>query len=151
MQAQTHLHSIADSDHYSHAYAAMLMQPCLCSIGQAPGSLTGGKLSKNDKMGPAQRQPPILIICCTGMQGVDVQKMDLRTLLVDPPRSGLDDVTVQLLKEFDSIVYISCNPATLHENLQHIKGSHRIQQLALFDQFPYTDHIECGVLLQRKH
>lgn len=84
------------------------------------------------------------------LQGVDITKMDLSTLLVDPPRAGLDDVTVQILPEFDNIVYISCNPTTLHENLQRVKGSHSVQRFALFDQFPYTDHIECGVFLQRR-
>lgn len=84
------------------------------------------------------------------MQGVDVQQMQLQTLLVDPPRAGLDDVTVQLLQHFDTIIYVSCNPDTLYDNLQHIKQSHHIQQFALFDQFPYTDHTECGVLLQRR-
>ncbi len=34
-------------------------------------------------------------------------------------------------------------------NLKQLQGSHRIESLALFDQFPYTEHIECGVLLQR--
>jgi tRNA (uracil-5-)-methyltransferase len=28
--------------------------------------------------------------------------------------------------------------------------SHRIEHFALFDQFPYTDHMECGVLLLKK-
>ena len=83
-------------------------------------------------------------------QGLDLSKLQLATLLVDPPRAGLDSVTVQLLPEFDSIVYISCNPETLHSNLLHIKDTHEVKRFALFDQFPYTDHIECGVLLQRR-
>ncbi|KAK9808362.1 hypothetical protein WJX73_006750 [Symbiochloris irregularis] len=84
------------------------------------------------------------------LQGLDLSEFKLRTLLVDPPRAGLDAVTVQLLAEFDNIVYVSCNPTTLHENLQRIRDTHEIKRFALFDQFPYTEHIECGVLLQRR-
>jgi tRNA (uracil-5-)-methyltransferase len=28
--------------------------------------------------------------------------------------------------------------------------THKITRFALFDQFPYTDHMESGVLLERK-
>lgn len=73
-----------------------------------------------------------------------------QTLLVDPPRSGLDDRSVELLQHFENVLYISCNPTTLHANILQMNGSHTIQRFAIFDQFPYTDHIECGVYLTRK-
>ena len=69
---------------------------------------------------------------------------------VDPPRAGLDSKTVELLQHFDNVVYISCNPLTLHANLQNISSTHNIKRFAVFDQFPYTEHIECGVYLTRK-
>ena len=72
------------------------------------------------------------------------------TLLVDPPRSGLDAGTLELARRFDNILYISCNPQTLHANIAELQSSHRIGALALFDQFPYTHHLECGVLLKRR-
>ncbi len=72
------------------------------------------------------------------------------TVLVDPPRAGLDDDTCALLQRFDNIVYISCNPDTLAANLQALCQTHRITRCALFDQFPYTHHMETGVFLQRR-
>jgi tRNA (uracil-5-)-methyltransferase len=75
---------------------------------------------------------------------------DLRTLFVDPPRAGLDDRTVQMAARFPRILYISCNPVTLAQNLTALGATHRIEQFALFDQFPYTDHMECGVLLRAR-
>jgi tRNA (uracil-5-)-methyltransferase len=78
-----------------------------------------------------------------------LSEFDLRTLFVDPPRAGLDEQTVTMASRFDSIFYISCNPRTLVQNLQTLCTSHYIKQFALFDQFPYTDHMECGVLLQK--
>lgn len=72
------------------------------------------------------------------------------TVFVDPPRAGLDLQTEQLVQRFDNIIYVSCNPQTLHANLQRISRTHQLQKLAIFDQFPYTDHIECGVFLTRR-
>ncbi len=74
----------------------------------------------------------------------------LDTIFVDPPRAGLDEHTVAMAAGFESIIYISCNPQTLAENLAMLCKTHRIQDFALFDQFPYTDHMECGVFLQRQ-
>ncbi|GIX30555.1 MAG: hypothetical protein KatS3mg124_1027 [Porticoccaceae bacterium] len=71
------------------------------------------------------------------------------TLLVDPPRSGLDPRSRQLATRFERILYISCNPQTLARDLEELAATHRIARLALFDQFPHTPHIECGVLLVR--
>jgi len=78
-----------------------------------------------------------------------LKQYDLNTLLVDPPRTGLDEHTVIMASRFQTIIYISCNPQTLAEDLQSLHNSHTIKHFALFDQFPYTDHMECGVLLQR--
>ena len=74
----------------------------------------------------------------------------LDTVFVDPPRAGLDDETVKMVAEFKTILYISCNPDTLAENLKVLSQSHSVQAFVLFDQFPYTDHMECGVLLQQR-
>jgi len=75
---------------------------------------------------------------------------DLETVLVDPPRAGLDSATLSLVGGFDQILYISCNPLTLLDNLSFLTESHDITALAFFDQFPYTDHLECGVNLRRR-
>jgi len=75
---------------------------------------------------------------------------DLRTVFVDPPRAGLDAHTEQMVARFESIIYISCNPETLAKNLGALSASHSIEHFALFDQFPYTNHMECGVFLRKK-
>ena len=83
------------------------------------------------------------------LKDIDLTSYDFSTILVDPPRAGLDTLTEQWVTSFDNIIYISCNPETLHNNLSHICKTHRISRFAIFDQFPYTAHIECGVMLQR--
>lgn len=83
------------------------------------------------------------------LQHIDLDSYSFSTLFLDPPRAGLDDLTLQLAMKFDNILYISCNPLTLRENLKVIGSSHRIEHFAVFDQFPYTHHLECGVLLKK--
>ncbi|WP_366139440.1 tRNA (uridine(54)-C5)-methyltransferase TrmA [uncultured Endozoicomonas sp.] len=81
---------------------------------------------------------------------IDLDSYQFSTILVDPPRAGLDEGTEKLVQRFDNILYISCNPETLKQNLSTICQSHTIEKTALFDQFPYTHHAEMGVHLKRK-
>ncbi|WP_241242444.1 tRNA (uridine(54)-C5)-methyltransferase TrmA [Thalassotalea sp. G2M2-11] len=80
----------------------------------------------------------------------DLSSYRYETVLVDPPRAGLDPDSVELVSRFNDIIYISCNPDTLKDNLKTLVKTHRIEKVALFDQFPYTDHIETGVILTRR-
>lgn len=79
-----------------------------------------------------------------------LEDYDFSTIFVDPPRAGLDPKTVALCQEFDNILYISCNPDTLAQNLATLNQTHTLEQMALFDQFPYTPHRELGVLLSKR-
>ncbi len=83
------------------------------------------------------------------MKDVNWADYDCKTVLVDPPRSGLDEGTLDLVQQFENIIYISCNPVTLKQNVDALKNTHTIKQFALFDQFPYTHHAEVGVLLTK--
>lgn len=80
---------------------------------------------------------------------IDLASYDFDTVFVDPPRAGIDDDTLKLLQRFKRIIYISCNPDTLHDNLKTLCQSHKVTQFALFDQFPYTHHVESAVLLEK--
>jgi len=80
---------------------------------------------------------------------IDLKGYNFSTIFMDPPRAGLDDTTRNLAKEFQTIIYISCNPETLHRDLQELTKTHKIDKIALFDQFVYTNHIESGVILNK--
>ena len=84
------------------------------------------------------------------LNGLDLKSFDCKTVLVDPPRSGVDPETIKLINQYQNIVYISCNPETLKENLVELSKTHNISDFAVFDQFPYTSHLECGVYLEQK-
>ena len=81
---------------------------------------------------------------------IDISTYDFDTVFVDPPRAGIDYETLKLLQRFERILYISCNPDTLHDNLKMLSETHKITKFALFDQFPYTHHVESGVLLEKR-
>ena len=84
------------------------------------------------------------------LEGVNLGDYQCKTVLVDPPRAGLDENTVNMISQYENIVYISCNPDTLKLNLDTLLDTHVVSRFALFDQFPYTHHAECGVYLQKR-
>lgn len=81
---------------------------------------------------------------------VNLDDYQFSTVFVDPPRAGLDPATTAVTQRFDNIIYISCNPETLKTNLETITRTHGIRAFAAFDQFPYTHHLECGVILKKR-
>lgn len=73
-------------------------------------------------------------------------------IVVDPPRTGLGVETATLLAAVaaPSIVYISCDPATLARDLRTLTGAgYQIQSMTLADLFPQTFHLETVVHLRR--
>ena len=84
------------------------------------------------------------------LAGIDLKSYDFGSVFVDPPRAGMDPDTCELTRRFERILYISCNPETLAANIAQLHDTHRIERCALFDQFPYTHHMESGVLLVRR-
>lgn len=84
------------------------------------------------------------------LKGIDLTSFNCNTILVDPPRAGLDGETLSMIQEYNNIIYISCNPETLADNLRTLCETHNVSKLALFDQFPYTHHMESAVYLTRK-
>jgi len=83
------------------------------------------------------------------MKGIDLPSYRLDTIFVDPPRAGMDEASCDFAARHDNILYISCNPETLKRDLEILTRTHRIEAVAMFDQFPYTDHMEMGVRLQK--
>jgi tRNA (uracil-5-)-methyltransferase len=84
------------------------------------------------------------------LQECQLETADFQTVLVDPPRAGLDQASCEMIRQYPHIIYISCNPDTLENNLESLCKTHSIERFALFDQFPYTHHIESGVYLVKR-
>lgn len=71
-------------------------------------------------------------------------------IIVDPPRKGLDDTTIENLNKLklNRLVYVSCNPATLMRDLQKLMEVYEIKSITPTDCFCYTSHVECVASLQ---
>ncbi len=82
------------------------------------------------------------------LKDINLNDYNFSHIFVDPPRAGIDKKSIEFLKKFDNIIYISCNPITLKRDLEKLQNF-SIQKFACFDQFAYTNHLECGVILQK--
>ncbi len=74
------------------------------------------------------------------------------TVIVDPPRRGLDAKTKRFLKEtaFPTFFYISCDPATLTRDIKELSEVYQLDAIELVDMFPNTYHVECVCALRRR-
>lgn len=75
------------------------------------------------------------------------------SLVLDPPRRGAPEVAKQLesAKQGELIVYISCDIACLARDLSRIAvGGWEVEELAFFDMFPRTAHLEAVAVLRRQ-
>ena len=77
---------------------------------------------------------------------------NIDSIIVDPPRSGLDKFTIDNIIKINpsSIIYVSCDPVTLARDLNILKEKYNILEATPFDMFPNTYHVENLVILKRK-
>ncbi len=80
------------------------------------------------------------------------KKRSIDLLVVDPPRTGLDDEMLAciLRSKIKEILYISCNPATLGKNLAALQERYEVKVVQPVDMFPNTAHVESVVLMSRR-
>ena len=74
-------------------------------------------------------------------------------VVVDPPRTGLDDQFLRVIMRTkpSKLVYVSCNPSTLAKDCkQLIEGGYELKWVQPVDMFPQTSHVECCSLIVRK-
>ncbi|MCR5481504.1 MAG: 23S rRNA (uracil(1939)-C(5))-methyltransferase RlmD [Clostridia bacterium] len=75
-------------------------------------------------------------------------------IVVDPPRMGILPKTLDKIAAYgtEQILYISCNPKTLAENIVYLKEYYGYQPVILkaYDNFPMTKHTEAVTLLVRQ-
>eukprot|EP00397_Hematodinium_sp_SG-2012_P024783 GEMP01025836.1.p1 GENE.GEMP01025836.1~~GEMP01025836.1.p1 ORF type:complete len:460 (+),score=112.52 GEMP01025836.1:143-1522(+) len=74
-------------------------------------------------------------------------------IVVDPPRDGCPVKLRRWIKASDvpRIVYVSCNPRTLHRDALYLaEAGYRIQRVAPLDFYPHISHIELVALLTKE-
>lgn len=73
-------------------------------------------------------------------------------IVVDPPRAGIHPKAMKKICSYgvSQIVYISCNPKTLVQNLESAREEgYELAYCKPYDNFPMTNHIETVVLMIR--
>lgn len=92
-------------------------------------------------------------ICDDAAEGLKkiAKEREVDVLLVDPPRSGMDDKMLDAIAQAlpKKIIYISCNPSTLAKNLKVLKHNYHVTTILPYDLFPHTPHIESITVLER--
>ncbi|WP_320128124.1 TRAM domain-containing protein [uncultured Sphaerochaeta sp.] len=81
------------------------------------------------------------------------KKRFVDTVVVDPPRTGLDATVPDLISRWEPkrIIYVSCNSVTLARDLQKfLAQGYTPRVLKVFDLYPQTFHQEVAVVLDRK-
>jgi 23S rRNA (uracil1939-C5)-methyltransferase len=72
------------------------------------------------------------------------------TIIVDPPATGLSANVRRAILDLapTTLVYVSCNPATLARDLKELHGKFTISSVTPLDMFPQTAEIEVAAYLQ---
>lgn len=67
------------------------------------------------------------------------------SVILDPPRKGAEQTVLNAINsiDLDSIIYISCNPATLSRDMEILSSRYKPDFLTPYDMFPNTRHLEC--------
>ena len=83
---------------------------------------------------------------------IDFIKDKVDTVIVDPPRKGLDKHATNKIQELkpEKIIYISCDTNSLANNLKDLKNDYLIDKLYILDMFSYSYHTEVVSILKLK-
>lgn len=75
------------------------------------------------------------------------------TLVVDPPRSGLNDSIINTIKKQkpEKIIYVSCCLNSLCKNLKNLISDYEIKEIKGFDMFSQTKNLETVVVLKKSN
>ncbi|MEJ7767090.1 MAG: 23S rRNA (uracil(1939)-C(5))-methyltransferase RlmD [Chitinophagaceae bacterium] len=73
-------------------------------------------------------------------------------IITDPPRSGMHEKLLNKINEMEAqtVVYVSCNPATQARDLNMLDEKYCITRVQPIDMFPHTHHIENVVQLKKR-
>jgi len=78
---------------------------------------------------------------------------DPDAMIVDPPRTGLDEVLIDAILQNapEKLVYISCNPSTLAQDLRGLTRGYQVDYIQSIDMFPQTARCEAVVRFTKRH
>ena len=94
----------------------------------------------------------IRFICDKVENVIDNIKDNTDLVIVDPPRGGLDNTSIDVLLSMNvnNLVYVSCDPVTLARDIKLLKEKYDVVSIKPFNMFSKTYHVECVCLLKAK-
>ena len=74
------------------------------------------------------------------------------TIIVDPPRAGLDKKLIDRLLDVKppTVIYLSCNPVTQARDIERLSPAYRLTFLQPYNFFPRTPHLENLIVLEKR-
>ncbi|HOF14484.1 MAG TPA: methyltransferase, partial [Spirochaetota bacterium] len=95
--------------------------------------------------------PNAVFIESDAMNYISTYSDDYDVIVVDPPRTGLEQKVVQKLLDIHAkrIVYMSCNPITFASDAGAIMQEYTLQFCKAYDMFPQTQHVELLAVFDR--
>jgi 23S rRNA (uracil1939-C5)-methyltransferase len=81
----------------------------------------------------------------------EILDRNIDLIILDPPRKGVAPDLARALADdpVRTLIYLSCNPATLARDLKILLGAYELAEVKVFDFFPHTPHIETLTILNR--
>lgn len=127
---------------------ADLCEKSICVESVAPAVYNGIENAKINKADNVQ------FFCARVEDFVRTQPLEKKDALIilDPPRSGMHPRAAKAVAEsgVNRVLYISCNPVTLANDLKILTPFYEITDVEAFDFFPHSEHIETFVQLKLK-
>ena len=89
---------------------------------------------------------------CDKVENVIEKFSDIDLVFVDPPRSGIDNKTIENICRIgaEKVIYISCDPVTLARDLKSLSVVYDVLFVKPYNMFPRTYHVENVVLLEKR-
>ena len=109
--------------------------------------LNGATYRELEKNCQGTKAKPVL---SASEEALDYIKPD-QTVIVDPPRAGLDSKLIKKLLEIRprTLIYLSCNPATQARDAEKLLEEYKITTCVPFNFFPRTPHLENLLVFKR--
>lgn len=104
-------------------------------------SISGVSVNKSKKNGGKISSSTL------GANQIDNSKTNTKNAIKNPLQKARE--MLDFIAKHDYIIYISCNPLSLKNDLEILLQTHKITHFGLFDQFPHTHHIESALILKK--
>ncbi len=146
-------------------YVSEHVQGCLVmDLYSGVGTFSSFLATENRLLIAVERQMECLALAKRNVPGLEVysdrvelwakkQRRQVDTVVVDPPRTGLEDGLPALIASWKAkrVIYVSCDSVTLGRDLQRftVQG-YTVSTVKVFDLYPQTFHQEVVVILDRE-